>query len=288
MKILIAYDGSDPSDEALADLTRAGLPAKAAVQIVSAADIWLMDGDGRMAVNHKEHLDKVVKAAQKTAQKAETKIRKKFPAWNIGIVTPTDSPSMSILDKAEQWKADLIVMGSHGRSALGRIRWGSVSQSVATHAHCSVRIGRGPSKNKKTKGGRLIIGLDGSPHSQIVIKKVAARDWPEATQIRVITVFDPALYTTGVVINVEAEQQYAWFTKTVKAAQDQLNAAGLNATGIVKGGNPKNVLLREAAKWGADCVFVGAKGTSRVNRFLFGSVSSALAMRARCSVEIVR
>jgi len=287
MKILIAYDGSEPSDEALAGLARAGLPAKAEAMILSAADIWLMDGDGRMAVNHKEHFDKVVKSAQKTAQKAGTKIHKKFPAWTINILTPTESPAMAILDKAERWKADLIAMGSHGRSTLGRIRWGSVSQSVATHAHCSVRIGRAGKKTNR-KGLRILIGLDGSAHSERVIKTVSARKWPPGTEVRVITVFDPSLYTTGVVINIEAEQQYEWFTQTVKAAQTKLMATGLKATGTVLGGNPKHVLLHEAEKWGADCVFVGAKGTSRVNRLLFGSVSSALAMRARCSVEIVR
>jgi nucleotide-binding universal stress UspA family protein len=51
---------------------------------------------------------------------------------------------------------------------------------------------------------------------------------------------------------------------------------------------PKRLLLGEAESWGADCIFVGARGMGRVERFMLGSVSSAVAARAQCSVEIVR
>lgn len=47
-------------------------------------------------------------------------------------------------------------------------------------------------------------------------------------------------------------------------------------------------LVEEAETWNADCVFVGAKGTRGIERLLLGSVSSAVAARAHCSVEVVR
>ena len=47
-------------------------------------------------------------------------------------------------------------------------------------------------------------------------------------------------------------------------------------------------ILEEADAWGADCIFVGAKGTRGIDRLLLGSVSSAVAARAQCSVEVVR
>jgi nucleotide-binding universal stress UspA family protein len=53
-------------------------------------------------------------------------------------------------------------------------------------------------------------------------------------------------------------------------------------------GDPKRVLVDEAETWSADCIFVGAKGMSRVQRVLLGSVSGAVAARANCSVEVVR
>jgi nucleotide-binding universal stress UspA family protein len=56
----------------------------------------------------------------------------------------------------------------------------------------------------------------------------------------------------------------------------------------VKEEDPKRLLISEAESWGADCIFVGAKGMGRVERFLTGSVSSAVAARAHCSVEVAR
>jgi nucleotide-binding universal stress UspA family protein len=47
-----------------------------------------------------------------------------------------------IVDRAEQWHADVIVMGSHGRKGLGRLLLGSVAEHVARHAHCTVMIVR--------------------------------------------------------------------------------------------------------------------------------------------------
>jgi nucleotide-binding universal stress UspA family protein len=53
------------------------------------------------------------------------------------------SPKHAIIEEAERWGADLIVVGSHGYSALERFLLGSVSQSIAHHAKCSVEIVRG-------------------------------------------------------------------------------------------------------------------------------------------------
>ncbi len=51
-------------------------------------------------------------------------------------------PSQAIVDEAESWGADLIVMGSRGRGTFGRLLLGSVSSAVVHHAMCSVEIVR--------------------------------------------------------------------------------------------------------------------------------------------------
>lgn len=55
------------------------------------------------------------------------------------------NPKSKIIDVASQWNADLIVLGSHGRKGLDRFLMGSVAESVARHANCSVEIVRLPS-----------------------------------------------------------------------------------------------------------------------------------------------
>ena len=51
-------------------------------------------------------------------------------------------PRTAIVDEADEWQADLIVVGSHGRTGLKRLMLGSVAQSVVAHAHCSVEVVR--------------------------------------------------------------------------------------------------------------------------------------------------
>jgi nucleotide-binding universal stress UspA family protein len=61
------------------------------------------------------------------------------------VVEEEGDPRVKIIDRAAHWKADLIVMGSHGRKGLDRFMMGSVAESVVRHARCSVLVVRIPS-----------------------------------------------------------------------------------------------------------------------------------------------
>ena len=58
------------------------------------------------------------------------------------MTEPKETPAYAILSSAEEWRADLVVMGSHGRRGFDRIVLGSVSETVALHAKCSVELVR--------------------------------------------------------------------------------------------------------------------------------------------------
>ena len=80
-------------------------------------------------------------------------------------------------------------------------------------------------------------------------------------------------------------------TRTLARTINKVATAKLSsrlAVSSVREGNPKGILVREAKRWKADCIFVGAKGLRGIERFLIGSVSLAVASRATCSVEVVR
>ena len=53
-------------------------------------------------------------------------------------------------------------------------------------------------------------------------------------------------------------------------------------------GNPKAMILDEAAEWGADMIVVGSHGWRGVDRLMMGSVSESVALHAQCSVEVIR
>jgi nucleotide-binding universal stress UspA family protein len=77
-------------------------------------------------------------------------------------------------------------------------------------------------------------------------------------------------------------------TVRVGGAAEKLGSAGLKVSIVVGEREPKTLLCSQADEMKADCIFVGSRGMGRLDRFLIGSVSSGVAARANCSVEVVR
>lgn len=311
MKLLIAYDGSKCADSALDDLTHAGLSAKGEALVMSVAEVWLpppppssyeivemaVTAKGPMALERKYMAgSQAVKDADVLAAKAAERFQANFPGWSVKHESVWGSPNWELFSKAESWKADLIVVGSHGRSALGRLFLGSISQWLLNEARCSVRVARGK-LDEPDFPVRLIVGLDGSKNANVALEQVVARNWPEKSEVRVVVVDQPLEATVvGELIPIvrhsvaESNTEESEHSRQLAdAAVKILNAKGLRAEAFVERGDPKHVLVRTAEEWRADCIFLGATGlTNRVERFLLGSVAGAVAARAHCSVEIVR
>jgi nucleotide-binding universal stress UspA family protein len=287
MKLLIGYDGSACADAAIDDLRRAGLPEQVTATVLSVVESWLLPPSSVDMMEGTDGLTQTTAAARHGA----ARIKSWMPEWKVEPEIAIGSPASAIFEKADAWKPDLIVVGSHGRTAAGRFVFGSVSQKLVHEAHCTVRVAR--SRHELPTGPpRIIIGVDGSKGAGAAINAVATRDWPVGTEVRLVNgcwkipIATSQHLLAQVAAWVEAERTRV--REMAEAAVKRLEQAGLNTTVVVKDEDPKVLLLTEAEGWDADCIFVGAKGHSRVERFLVGSVSSAVATRAHCSVEIVR
>jgi nucleotide-binding universal stress UspA family protein len=304
MKILIATDGSHCADQAQENLLRAGLPPDAEVTILSVADVWLppehVDTGLPAELNNVAQKARALAEdalAQSThhARNAASKIGMLFPSWNLHSEAIADSPGWGIISRAEQLKADLVVVGSQGLSGIGKLVQGSVSQKVVTHAHCPVRVGR-PAPQPERQQIRLMLAMDGSPGSLRTIEHISNRPWPADTQVRIVAVLDPRLSTAAISYLPHAanwiqegyRDEEAWIRSVVEKEAGKLRESGLQVSTSIAQGDPKLILLEFARNWEADTIFVGARGLTRIERFLLGSVSGAVASRATCSVEIVR
>ncbi len=157
MKILLATDGSEHSNSAVEEIAGRPFPPGTEVLIISAFEsTYLIVSEpapmGGLAGTYEEADVIARKLAEETVRMAGEIIKGKNPALSISSNVINDSPKHGILNEAEKFGADLIVVGSHGRGAVGRFLLGSVSQSVALHATCSVLIVRkreATDKNKK-------------------------------------------------------------------------------------------------------------------------------------------
>src|SRR5688572_7634613 len=155
-KVLIAYDGSSCSDEALTDLGRAGLAMDIDAVVVTVADVILPPPDDELPADDvpairipeverhaKERAEKANNEAQAIVDQGVKRVKAGFPGWNVRGEVRCDSPAWAILEMADRDKSDLIVVGSHGHSLVGgRLILGSVSQRVLYDALCSVRVAR--------------------------------------------------------------------------------------------------------------------------------------------------
>ncbi len=96
-----------------------------------------------------ENLEKSVReAAQGIIQSALAKLKAtEDTSSKISSEIIQGSPRQVIVEEAERWNADLVVMGSRGLGTWNRLLLGSVSNSVVHHANCSVEIVRRPQVN---------------------------------------------------------------------------------------------------------------------------------------------
>ena len=200
----------------------------------------------------------------------------------------------AIVTEAETDAADLLVIGTHGRSGVERFLLGSTTARVVRQAGCPVLAV--PANGELPHEGRfrrILCGLDFSPASLRAFRyalHLAHRDGevrllhavempPELRDRQIAAAFD-----------VEAVRRAA-----EKAARHRLEALypGTDATSVrlvaqVVEGRAHRQIVKIARQEGADLIVLGTRGSGAVDRWLFGSNTQAILHDAPCAVLTVR
>jgi nucleotide-binding universal stress UspA family protein len=146
MKILLAIDDSKFSEAA----THAVI-AQAHLRDTEVRVLHVVEPPSLLVARETGGYDPALEAVwgeeTKEAQSLVTKTAETLRSHGMKVTTAVQQgdPKSMIIDASEEWHADLIVLGSHGRKALDRFLMGSVSEAIARHARCSVEIVRIPS-----------------------------------------------------------------------------------------------------------------------------------------------
>jgi nucleotide-binding universal stress UspA family protein len=144
MKVLLAIDDSEYSKAALRAVIRQFRPRGTTVHILHVFEPLELLPEfhkGDIAVINETERRLIKSFKNQVARTAE--LLKKAGFKTKAIVIQGDHRG-DIVDYAKRWKADLIVLGSHGRRGLSRLLMGSVAEFVSRHAPCSVEIVRIP------------------------------------------------------------------------------------------------------------------------------------------------
>lgn len=144
---------------------------------------------------------------------------------------------------------------------------------------------------------KVLFATDGSPQADIALRMISKRKWPSGTQLRIVSVAHPfpliadPLLLLGPALHAESlalEEKRAMRDVKAAAKRARDHARDLRVSTVIRTGSPKQQIVAEAERWGADLVVVGAHGHGVVSGFPLGSVAQAVAFHAPCSVEIVR
>ena len=142
MRILLAVDGSEASDAAIDEVRKRPWPTGSTVRVLSVTQQYMPAAPDVVLASMP--VDEIRARLNEEAERLTRAASERIAAPSITVETEVreGDPRTAILDAADDWNADLIVVGSHGRTGLNRLVMGSVAQSVVAHARCSVEVVR--------------------------------------------------------------------------------------------------------------------------------------------------
>jgi nucleotide-binding universal stress UspA family protein len=207
----------------------------------------------------------------------------------VQIFADHGTPYAEILNRAEAWGADLIVVGSHGMTSDASVLIGGVTDKVIRYAHSPVLVARPPKVR-----GRIVAGTDFSDPALPAVEAAVAEARRTGGHLSIVHSLELfwTLTSAGAMgggYPVISEEVYA---EMQQAAQERMEGIlrkfGTRGDILVKRGPAGPVLVSVATDINAELVVVGTIGRTGLRRLLLGSVAEAVASHAPCSVLIVR
>ena len=144
MKILIAIDDSKFCDQCLRMISAQIFAEGTEVRVLHVLQPISVAPPPQMSAGYTPELEGQAKEAQTLVKRAADTLTE--AGFKVGTAVEKGDVRLKIIDAAKDWGADLVVVGSHGRSGIPRLLLGSVTEFVVRHAPCSVLVVRAPAK----------------------------------------------------------------------------------------------------------------------------------------------
>ncbi len=290
MKIVIGVDGSSASDAALQEVTLRPWPKGSEFKLVTAVDPFFF-------VRAPQLLEETRKSTKEELEEDAAGLREK--GWAVDTEVLLENPRHAIAKLATDWKADLAVLGSHGRGTFSRLLIGSTAQAVLRNAPCSVEIVRTEREDRANGGAhgmRILLPTDGSEYAVLAANRVAERPWPEGSIFKVLScpeynvlIGEYPYYAPEQLIELsKASEAHAKEAAEQAAAVLRNRGLAVKAEVTEPRDSPSRTILSSADLWQSDLIVMGSHGRRGFDRLVLGSVSETVAMHAHCSVEVVR
>jgi len=287
MRVLLATDGSEEAIAARDWLLTFPLPTSGTVRVLAVAT--LPPTPPPELVSLTEYRRDIAERARLVARETRGVLVTRWAAVEEHV-TEGDARE-EIVRMAEEWPADLVVVGARGLTPLKRMMLGSVSTSLVRYAPCPVLVVKGRRRGLRT----AVVAVDGSAPSLHALSFFASMPLDPHVEVRLMAVVEPPVLVTTPEIagaaspldralsegQAEAEQMLGRLEADIK--QDILAVHRRVAVG-----RAGEEIARAANAPGVDLVVVGARGRGTFTRLLLGSVSEYVVHHAECPVLVVR
>jgi nucleotide-binding universal stress UspA family protein len=144
----------------------------------------------------------------------------------------------------------------------------------------------------------VLMAIDDSYYSELALREVASRPWPEPTTIKILSVaYFLGVPVAGIPTGPDSPTTAMFEARTellestnqlVQRGAEHLARDGIRVETLVREGDPGTEIIQEAETWPADLIVVGSHGHQGLKRLLLGSVAHYVTNHAPCSIEIVR
>ncbi len=288
-KVLHPTDFSDASDRALPHALE--LAGRFGAELTLIHVRTLFAGEGSAEELSQFDPDEYAEFLEKELQKTSGRVKTDRPARTV--LKHSVSAASAILEFSEEGGSDLIVMGTHGRSALGRFFLGSVAEKVVRHSSVPV-LTVSPNREgyrDNPKYSRILAAFDFSEHSKNAV--VRAREIAEVygAQLQILYVVEQGIHpgyyeawreqVASEVPQIAAE---ARSSITATLGEDALD----NVDVFVEVGGGDGRVHREITEFalgsGVDLIVMGTYGLSGVEHILLGSTTERVLRSAPCPV----
>lgn len=231
-----------------------------------------------------------------TARELERRVAERTGRTNNGMKATVlrGDPASSIVAYAKEAQADLIVVGTHGRTGVERLVLGSVAESVIRTAPCPVLVARSAAPHE----GGILAGCDLATRMDPVIALAGAFSRALDAPLTVLHALEPNMSDAALVASTffsgvvpaqpDADTVAALRAAARGALQAELAAANIEGEVEVAMGHAATLLLSRAAELPASVIVVGSHHRGRVARLLLGSVANEVVRKAEAHVLVVR
>jgi nucleotide-binding universal stress UspA family protein len=293
MRILLALDGSPSSDVACRLVGSLTWPSGSVIQVVAVAEpaaellaplVISAPTVGTLDQQTGDDLEAILDVAAASLER---------PMLAVERSVVHGRPATLIVERAAEFRAELVVIGSRGHGPLASMLLGSVSAEVVDHAPCPVLVVRRPVADS------VLVAVDGSPSAQSAVTYLSANRMLSGRPIEVITVSSgtgrPGSAPLSVVSDLALEsfeqgrRENREHAESIAAsAAQRLRDDGYRTRWSISSGSPAHEIIGAAKSFDSGLIVMGSRGHTGLARILLGSVARNVLLHTSASVLIVR